>query len=1245
MRLFARGKTGAVSLLAFAACLFFVAANAKVEKLEHTTRQKIAQQVPSLIDLLAAYNRAGLQEEQLLQGPATLVKHPLGYRIAEQEHENFLELYERNYVRLRAYPDKTIDPLVRVRAYDQLLNMRSKLNLQHLGTEWLSKPSGLRARSPKKCAWVSLGPTNINGRVTGIAIDPNNGQRIFATSVGGIWRSEDEGRRWQRVSEDFLSTIFASVALNPGNSREVYAGAGDPNYHDPSSGNGVWFSSMGGDSGSWTKISGTVLDTLVIYRIRIDPVAPNSLYVATSGGVYLGTRTGSSFNFARIAGFDAWTTDIAVDFSVAPRRIYAGVCRASSKYSKGVWKYNGSSWEKRDSGIPTSSSKTFALALAADRPNTIYAKVENGRDGTLQGIYKTVTGAERPVDGSHAWVNLSSGMIMNDSLFDPGKGGYSWYNSILEVDPHDANRVYGGGMSIFRSINGGSTWDNVSGGADNDYQQFVHADHHAVAFDPNNSKVVYVGDDGGIFKSTDTSLPVWHWTDISHGMIMTEFYHTSGQRLTASMIAGGSQDNGTEISFGNRTWYQPLGCDGADVGIDATNGDTLYANCNGGLYEIANPVPATPGGGSQINWNLPVNTQASVPIVTDPSTARAALMGGQVTVGDTQKYILLRTTDGVSWLAASPPLESGQRITFIAIAASSGFRTYYIGILGESSSTIWVTHDSGVHWMTTAKGLPNLAPTGAAVDDLNANRAIAVFGGTGGVYLTTNGGRNWSSLQGSGATALASIWVKGAVIDPANRNAVFIATGIGVFKGTIKDGASPTASWLPFDEGLADGIDVNSIWVNRATHELMIGTMGHGAYERDAEQSAACPATMLVVRDNVYDRGNTPSPYRVADAEHPIPDIPHPGFYRPDDTPAGRVHWWNSPDIRIDVPSLDPPGNMIKNPDHVEVESCPIEVSPCPPGTVLDSSPTVGQPANVYVQVANRGVQPSENVRVIALYTDATTILPNLPNDFWTTTFPQGTTNCGPLSAGSWHLIDTTRPCRTIAVVNPDSPEVAEFNWTVSGSEVARSAILTIVESVNDSIPTSVRARNEVRPNKLTPNDRHIAVRNLHIVSAESPDSVIQILETIRIPNSSNQRIPFDLLISNPSASLGTTVNIMLPQEIRRNPNLRLEHMRSVSVEPTAEQNALAMRLGATTGFATELAETGGAIRNLVAEPGQTVEVGVLLQSGHAAEPGTSSRVTFVAAAGNEVLGGTTFILRIPAQRASERPKRGSTPH
>jgi len=1115
--------------------------------------------------------------------------------------------------------------------------MRKSLGIRHISTGWLDprgRQSGPGSGGPGSggpgapgttdvngCAWTSVGPTNINGRVTQIAIDPNNRNRIFASSVGGIWRSVDGARRWQRVSDDFLATVFASVAINPTTPTEVFAGGGDPNYGgaSPASG-GIWRSTSSGDPASWSKVSPPELDSQLIYRLRIDTAAPNDVYAAASNGVWKGVHSGGSMTWSRVGSFDAWTSDMVVDFTSTPRKIYAGVREPSATFTRGVWKWDGTSWNKRDTGIPTTNTHTVALAFSPSAPSTLYAKFE-ADTGRLQGIYKTTTAAETPGGGGNAWVNLPGAAVLDDS-------GYSWYNSTLEADPTNAAIVYGGGLSGFRTTNGGTNWDNISCGADGSYPYCTHADHHAFAFDPVNPAIVYAGNDGGVDKSTDTTLATWHWTDASHGMVMTEFYRIGSQNSTASLVTGGSQDNGTEISFGNRSWYNPGGCDGGDVAVDGQNPDTLYA-CNGGIFELANPVPGTIGGTSSITWSSP-SAPPRPPVITDLNLGGRALAAGG-NACDPKR--VLKTTDGVNWTSASPTLAPGGVISFLSIAPSSSFQTYYAGIAyapptltdcpafsGTSfPATIWRTTNGGGLWNTTPTGLPDLWPTNATVDPSNADRAFVTFAASGAVYLTTNG-TAWSSVSGTGASALPNTAVWGLAIDPSDANTVYAATSVGVFKGTITPGSPPSGSWVPFDEGLPDGVTSYGIWVNPTTKVLTIATMGHGSFQRDIRPGFTCPARMLVVRDNVYDRGITPSPSSVADAEHPIPDAARPGFYKPDDTPGGQVYWWTSSDIRIDVPSIDLPRNTFSTVDNVELESCPTLIGNCPAGTMVDSEARRGRPAKAYVQVANRGLQPVTSVRVIALYADASTGLPLLPANFWTTTFPAGSTTCGALDTSTgWHLVDSGSPCRVVPVVNPDLPEVVGFNWSVPATAAEHSCMLTIVESAQDPLDPSIRASNEVRPWIFVPGERHIGQRNLHVIDPTSPGGGPMMMETMHVPNPM-EKPGIELLIS--AVDLRGPLQLFLPFGA----SAEGKGVRRVQPKVTAQQ-LRALRLAKIDPtVAWEVTDPAGAVLLLPIPGHQSWDVGMVADGTN--RPDTSARISLVARQGKTILGGNVYVLR-----------------
>jgi hypothetical protein len=1169
--------------------------------------------------------------ERLVPGRAVLVKHPVARdeNLEDEREGNFAEMRRENFILPRAWPAQEIDPARRLRAYDDLRAIRASRGLRHITTEWRAfgpagpgggpggggpgAPGGMDAGG---CAWTSAGPTNINGRVTNIAVDPTDRNRIFVTTVGGIWRSLDRGRRWQRVSDEFLAAELASIAINPDNPAEVFVGGGDPNYHGASgaTGIGIWRSTTGGNPGTWSKVSPAELDNRVIYRLRIDPDGTNDVYAATSAGVYVGTHSGATMSWARLGGFDSWTNDIAVDFSGTPRKVYAGVRTNGATFERGIWKWDGTSWNRRDTGVPMTSSRTINLALAQSHPNTLYAKVE-ADTGHLQGLYKTTTGGT-------SWSALPAASVLDDSGW--GTFWYSWYNSVIEVDPSNRDIVYAGGLSLFRTTNGGTSWDNVSGGADAAWPQSIHADQHAVAFDPVNPKIVYSGNDGGIDTTSDTSLATWRWLDISHGMLVTEFYRMTTQLAAATLIAGGSQDNGTEMSFGNRTWYNPGGCDGADVAVDSANSDTLYANCNGGLYELANPVPGTPGGGTAITWVSPPGLGPAPPVITNPT----APAGGALATagGGCNPVQIMKTTDGVNWSSIAT-LPAGARVNFITAAPGTSFQHYYIGMIYFPPSltacpgfvgtpftpVVWRTTTGGGPWSTASSGVPNGWLMNAVVDPANPSRAFLIAGNAG-VALTTDGGANWIPVTGT--LPSGSYLVDGA-IDPTDPNTLYLATSVGVFKGALTTGGgTASAVWTPFDEGLPDGLNITDMSVNPATQVLTVSSMGHAAYHRDVRPGITCPARMLVVRDNVFDRGVEPSPSSVPDSEHPIPDPLRPGFYKPDDTPGGRLYWWTSSDIRIDVPDADPPKNQLAEVDHVELETCPVELPDCPVDTLLDSQPRRGRAARGYVQVANRGLNAITNVRVIALYTDATTGLPLLPANFWSTTFP-ASGPCGALDTSTgWNVVDSAMPCKTIPLVNPNMPEVVRFDWNVPVSAAEHSCFLTIVEAVDDPLDPAVRSTNERRLWVLVPENRQIGLRNLHVV--DPPPVPLpgpwEWAEVVLIPNPGPD--PFvDLAFS--AVGLGDDVRVILPTVA----GVLTQDMGRARIDPTRKELELA-RANKLDPAATFTVSGGTGTMRVSIPPGETWRIVLSARTDQAA------RLSVVASQGGTVLGGSTYILR-----------------
>ncbi|MEA2491530.1 MAG: hypothetical protein QOH21_3322, partial [Acidobacteriota bacterium] len=473
----------------------------------------------------------------------------------EEDLGRMLEMYRQS-----SYADHA----QRLRDYETLQAMRRANGERHLpaGTQFdFTRESIRKTRSNAPgadvngCAWTSAGPTNINGRVISLAVDPVEKQNMYAGTVGGLWRSQTGGRRWQRVSDEImLAQRFSAVAVNPVKTNEIFAGAGDRNLSIYEKGNGLWMSTAHGAPGTWFQPT-KAFNNIIIYRIRIDPdPASNDIWVAATNGVWRGKHNangGVDFDVP-FKGFTRLTHDLAIDFSSTPRTIYAGVRKDWDDPAKpvGIYKTDSSAntvWDKKDSGIDLSMAETLSLALSESNPSILYTKVSH-INGTMAGVYTTTTAAEPGNDGT-AWdvLPFSEG---NGLLADEGM---CWFNTLIEVDPKDPLRVYAGGMNMWMSVDGGQEWENISPGKDPKYHNDAHSDFHTLAFDPDDPKILFVGNDGGIDRA-DFADPEWHWTDASHGMVISMFNYLVSNRKYPTLLAGGLQDNGTVITFGNRTW-------------------------------------------------------------------------------------------------------------------------------------------------------------------------------------------------------------------------------------------------------------------------------------------------------------------------------------------------------------------------------------------------------------------------------------------------------------------------------------------------------------------------------------------------------------------------------------------------------------------------------------------------------------------------------------------------------------------
>src|SRR5262245_57249244 len=76
--------------------------------------------------------------------------------------------------------------------------------------------------------WTQVGPTNIGGRLTSLALDPNNSNRIWAgAAAGGVLLSSDGGTNWTPMFDSVPLLPVGAIAAHPTDSNIVYVGTGE----------------------------------------------------------------------------------------------------------------------------------------------------------------------------------------------------------------------------------------------------------------------------------------------------------------------------------------------------------------------------------------------------------------------------------------------------------------------------------------------------------------------------------------------------------------------------------------------------------------------------------------------------------------------------------------------------------------------------------------------------------------------------------------------------------------------------------------------------------------------------------------------------------------------------------------------------------------------------------------------------------------------------------------------------------
>jgi uncharacterized protein (TIGR03437 family) len=710
-------------------------------------------------------------------------------------------------------------------------------------------------------AWTPLGPNNIGGRTRALLIHPTNPEIMYAASVsGGVWKTTNGGQLWSPLADLITNIAVNSLVMDPKNPSVIYAGTGEGYFNIGFvRGAGIFRTTDGG--ATWTQVASTATEDFYFTNdIVISPTNSQRLYAATRTGVWRSVDGGATWartlnpKNSRNETVLGGCLDLAIRTDKTTDYVFAAcgtildqgtVYRNTDAAGSGQWTPVLSEYGMGRASLsiaPSDQSIVYAAAASItqgdylDGLHAVFRSTGSGDAGTWTGQVRNGDPIKlNTVLFSNPLVAFLRECNQDTSNFFANQG---WYDNAIAVDPTNPNIVFVGGIDLFRSDDGGVNWGMASHWwAEKSAPQYAHADQHSIVFHPRyngtTNQTIFVANDGGVFRSdnardtvaigaTAACNPVnsaVRWTALNNGYGVTQFYHGLPYPDGAGYF-GGTQDNGTlrgTDAEGGNSWREILGGDGGYVAINESNPKIQYASTPG------RRIRKSLDGGVTFNLAIDgISDEYAIfinPFVMDPSDPQRLWTGGGW---------LWRTNDGaVSWERASA-LTAGQGlVSAIAVAPTDADRVLVGMTAGEILRTdIGLTSLGGTAfpYRTPRSGYVSWV----AFDPTNANIAYATYSTFGGshVFRSTDGGANWTAIDGTGANKLPDIPVHCIVVDPGNPARLYIGTDLGVFVSTDSGG-----NWAVENTGFANVVTESlSINVVNGATNLYAFTHGRGAW-------------------------------------------------------------------------------------------------------------------------------------------------------------------------------------------------------------------------------------------------------------------------------------------------------------------------------------------------------------------------------------------------------------------------------
>lgn len=620
------------------------------------------------------------------------------------------------------------------------------------------------------------------GRTNSITLDTLNPGRFYVcTPHSGVWLTNNNGASYTPITEALPTQSVSRLVIDPSNTNVLYIATGIHNGDMLPNSFGIFKSTDGGATWNATGLSFQPSAGVAIGDLLINPQNHSSLVAATTDGLYRTYNGGVSWTRLvndTFASVRYKPGDTATMYAVGKRfyrtdDAWASWAMTTSTFVDNyTWKYE------------------YAVRVSAVTPGLVYLLTDGNSIGP----------------GIRSYIHVSTDGGWSFNVIDSVQGQPQMQFDVSQRTP---GKYMAGYYSVFKRENSSGAMQQITYNYTNQ-SPYVHSDQRGIFFDPQNDNVLYLCNDGGLYRSTDNGVS---FQNITGNMQLGHIYNFGQSQSTPYKIVTAPLDvSPFQIGSSGITRTYPL--------VEAFIAD--MSPLNDSVYVFAHFTPyfthddwTTYGASS----NVLCNNMPNFPKAFQYSE----LAENENYFGDQNE--VFKSTD----YGQSHPLEISCTYTsqwMYELDVSRANPQYHYLRFKDS---LLVTTD-GVTFTNISAGLPSNMQKAASVtiDPQNAANVWVTFGGytaADKVYFTNNAGQTWINFS----SGIPNVPVNELVCQRGGPpGAVYAATDGGVF---YRD--STFNSWQFYNTGLPAGLIITDLDIQYSIGKLRAATYGRGMWESD----------------------------------------------------------------------------------------------------------------------------------------------------------------------------------------------------------------------------------------------------------------------------------------------------------------------------------------------------------------------------------------------------------------------------